>query len=171
MHRLFIICGSPGSGKSTYARELAKEQRAVLLDIDTCTERLVQIGLHGMQRNPDDRDSDFYKHRFRTPVYETLYEIAQENLPLINVVLVAPFTKEIRNSAWPSEIEAKLGTSVEVHYLYCDPDKRRQRLASRGKPRDLAKLSNWERYLTYYGEEQAPEFPHTFVDTTNRPAS
>ncbi len=168
--KIHIVCGSPGSGKSTYGRQLAQKQGATLLDIDTCTERLVQLGLHGMQRNPDDRDSEFYKHRFRGPVYDTLFEIAQENLAWMNVVVVAPFTREIRNASWPTELQSKLGVSVEVHYLFCCPEERRQRLACRGKARDLAKLSNWERYLEYYGEEKAPEFSHTFVDTTSRPA-
>lgn len=166
MQRLIIVCGSPGSGKSTYGKDLAQKLHAVLLDIDTCTERLVQIGLRGMQKNPDDRDSDFYKQRFRGPVYDTLFEIAQENLAWVSVVVVAPFTREIRSSAWLTELEARYKVPVDVHYLYCSPEARRQRLAARGKARDLSKLSNWERYLTYYGEEKPPEFPHTFVDTT-----
>ena len=45
MHTSYIVCGSPGAGKSTYARQLAASRSATLLDIDTVTERLVETGL------------------------------------------------------------------------------------------------------------------------------
>ena len=40
-----IVCGTPGSGKTTYARRLVTSRMATLLDIDSATERLVRVGL------------------------------------------------------------------------------------------------------------------------------
>ena len=158
MHTTYIICGSPGAGKSTYARKLAAIQHAVLLDIDTATERLVRVALRESRRDPDDRDSDYFK-----PIYETLFDIARENIPFQNVVVVGPFTKELREPDWPSKLSQTLGGPVEVHYVSCPPEIRKRRLAQRGDARDLAKLQVWEVYVQYY-EERQPVFEHVLVD-------
>jgi predicted kinase len=132
MHTTYIVCGSPGAGKSTYARELASTRQAALLDIDTVTERLVRIALRESGRSQDDRDSDYFKRTFREPLYEVLFDIARENLPFLDVVVVGPFTKELRDPDWPSKLEKILGGPVEVHYVSCPPQVRRQRLDGAG---------------------------------------
>ncbi len=77
MHTAFIVCGSPGAGKSTYARRLAEERYAALLDIDTTTERLIQVALRESGHDPDDRDSEYFKRTFREPIYATLFDITR----------------------------------------------------------------------------------------------
>ena len=168
MGRVFIICGNPGSGKSTYGQALSKSRGAVLLDIDFSTERLIRLFLSESGHNPDDRDSAYFKHTFRQPIYDTLFDIARENLPWIDVVIVGPFTREIRNADWPSELRERLGCPVEIHYVYCRPDVRRARLIHRGNRRDEMKLRDWNNYLKYYGDEKPPEFPHVFIDTSDK---
>lgn len=167
MHTSYIVCGSPGSGKSTYARQLAAARHAALLDIDTVTERLVRIALVQSGRSQDDRDSGYFKRSFREPVYETLFDIARENLPFLDTVIVGPFTKEIKDPDWPSTLYQVLGSSIEVHYVQCAHEIRRRRLAHRGDARDLAKLNDWENYIQYYGDESPPVFEHVLVDGTN----
>jgi predicted kinase len=164
MHTAFIVCGTPGSGKTTYARRLVADRRASLLDIDTVTERLVRIALAESGRSPDDRDSDYFKRTFREPIYETLFDIARENLPVQDVIVVGPFTREIANPDWPATLAAYLGSPVAVHYVKCAPAIRRSRLASRGDARDLAKLEDWDNYIRYYGDERPPVFEHVMVD-------
>lgn len=163
MNTTYLVCGSPGAGKSTYARKLAATRHAVLLDIDTATERLVQLALRESGHNPDDRDSDYFKQTFREPIYETLFDIARENTPFEEAVIVGPFTKELRDPDWPSKLSQALDGPVEVHYVSCPPEIRRQRLAQRGDARDLAKLQDWEKYIQYY-EERQPVFEHVWVD-------
>ena len=163
MHITYIVCGSPGAGKTTYARKLASAQHAVLLDIDTVTERLVRVALRESGRDPDDRDSDYFKRTFREPIYETLFDIARENIPFQEVVVVGPFTKELRESDWPSKLSKTLRGPVEVHYVSCPPEIRKRRLVQRENPRDLAKLQDWENYIQYY-EEHQPVFEHVLVD-------
>ena len=105
-----------------------------------------------------------FKRTYREPIYETLFDIARENLPFQDVVIVGPFTREISNPEWPSQLALTLGGAVEVHYVYCTPEVRRQRLARRGDARDLAKLEDWEKHLRYYGDESPPAFEHVPVD-------
>lgn len=163
MHTTYIVCGSPGAGKTTYAKKLASTHHAILLDIDTATERLVRLALRESGHDPDDRDSDYFKRTFREPIYETLFDMARENIPFQDAVVVGPFTKELRDPDWPSKLSQTLGGAVEVHYVSCPPEIRRRRLAQRGNPRDLAKLRDWENYIQYY-EERQPVFEHVWVD-------
>ena len=166
MRKAYIVCGSPGSGKSHYGRQLASERHAVLLDIDSVTERLVRAGLTLAQKDPEDRDSGTFKETFRLPIYDTLFDIARENLPWNNVVIVGPFTQELQNPEWPSELSKKLENPVEVHYVYCAPEIRKERLSRRANPRDNAKLRDWQHHIQYYGTEEPPNFPHVYIDTS-----
>ena len=166
MHTTYIVCGSPGAGKTTYAKKLASERGAALLDIDTATERLVRIALRETGHDPDDRDSEYFKRNYREPIYGTLFDIARENNPFQEVVVVGPFTKELRDPDWPAKLSQSLGGPVEVHYVYCHPEERKRRLENRGNPRDLAKLQDWENYIQYY-DESPPVFEHVLVGGLN----
>jgi len=163
MHITYIVCGALGAGKSTYARKLASERGAALLDIDTVTERLVRLALRESERDPDDRDSGYFKRTFREPIYDTLFDIARENIPYQGVVIAGPFTKEMRDPDWPAKLSQSLGGPVEVHYIHCPPDECKRRLAGRGNPRDLAKLRDWENYIQYYNESP-PVFEHVLIE-------
>ena len=167
MKTSYIICGSPGAGKSTYARHLASLKRAMVLDIDAVTEPLVQLALKNSGRSPDDRDSSYFKKTYREPIYETLFSIARENLLVLDVVIVGPFTKELRDSDWPSKLKETLSGPVEVHYVQCPPETCKQRLEKRSNPRDVAKLGDWENYIKYYGGKILPAFDHILVDGAN----
>ncbi|MCP4178524.1 MAG: ATP-binding protein [bacterium] len=165
-NKLIIVCGSPASGKTTYGKRIAAKKKAAFLDIDTVSEDLVKIALAESGRDKNDRDSEYYKNTFRMPVYETLFNIAEENILWTNVVVAGPFTKEIRNPLWVENLQEKFKTEVEVHYVYCKPEIRLERIKDRGESRDLNKLENWEQFNKYYGKEEVPAFFHTFVDNS-----
>lgn len=167
MSKVYIICGSPASGKTTYGKKLAKEKRATFIDIDQSTERLVRLALSKSGRNEYDRDSKYFKENFREPIYQTLFDIAKDNLDWTNVVLVGPFTQEIRLKNWPEILVKELGGEVEIHYVYCNSEVRYNRMLGRKSKRDKAKLSDWESFNKYYGDEKPPEFKHVFIDTSN----
>jgi predicted kinase len=164
MPKAIIVCGTPGSGKTTHARQLTAASAATLLDIDTVTERLVKVGLAAAGHSADDRDSDYFKRTYREAIYQALFDIARDNLPYHDVVITGPFTREIKDPNWPAQLAVELGCPVVVHYVRCPPDIRRQRLGLRGDDRDQAKLQDWDRYIEYYGEEQPPVFVHVLVD-------
>ena len=167
MPKAIIVCGTPGSGKTTHAKQIAANSAVTLLDIDTVTERLVKIGLVESGRSQDDRDSEYFKRTYREPIYQALFDIARENLVFHDVVIVGPFTKEIQDPDWLAKLSTELGSTVEVHYVQCLPEIRRQRLAVRGDARDRAKLEDWDRYIKYYGDEHPPVFEHVLVDGVN----
>lgn len=166
MNKACIVCGSPAVGKSTYGTTLAKSRRAVLLDVDTCTELLVQTSLRSLGHSPDDRDSVFFKETFREPIYRTLFNIARENLQWQNVVIVGPFTREIRDARWPETLKRILGAEVEIHYLTCDLAERKRRMEQRNNPRDIFKLKDWPNHIKYFGDESPPVFEHVLINTS-----
>lgn len=162
MARLVVVCGPAGAGKSTYARKLAAETGACLLDSDTVTEPVVRAGMALGGLDPDDRDSSEYRRAFRDPVYECLFAVAAENLPSCEVILVGPFTSEVRDPEWPDRLRERFGVAVEVVYVWADDDERRRRIEARGNPRDASKLADWEGFLAQ-SRSTRPIFPHRMV--------
>jgi dephospho-CoA kinase len=162
---LTIVCGNAGVGKSTFARKLARQEGALLLDIDTASEQLVQAGLGALGLDPDDRDSPRYKQIYRTAIHDTLFALAQENLGHLSCIVVAPFTQERRDPSFLETIQNQLKTEVRVFYLTCDEEIRRQRIRSRMNPRDRSKLEDWSSYAQAGVDATPPPFLHHFVDT------
>jgi len=170
MHRspsATIICGNAGVGKTTLARQRATELGATLIDIDTCTERLAKVALRAKGLDPEDRDSTPYKQLLRDAVYETLFDIAAENLKHHSCIIVGPFTRERLLPDWPQVLESRLEAAVHIVYVHCDEDVRRARIVRRGNPRDARKLMDWPAYATLGRDDRRPPFPHEWVDTTD----
>lgn len=167
MKTLHIVMGPPGVGKTTYGTKLAVELRAAFVDIDTATEAVVRAGLELAKQSIDDRDSPLFKATFREPIYETLFAIALNNLSHLDVVITGPFTKESRDSNWLETLESNVWGNIKVHFLTCETETRRQRLKSRGNPRDHAKLADWDNSIPYYEEDKRPAFPHHLVNTND----
>ncbi len=147
--KLWIVAGLPGSGKSETARRLTqKEPRAAwcVLDSDMVSERVIKAGLGLAGRDVNDRDSAEYKLTFRDAVYETMYDLAAQNLQCCkNVVLAAPFSTELRDEDWDEKLKTRTGAgSVEVLVVVCSEETRRERMIKRGAERDTAKLKLWE---------------------------
>lgn len=113
----------------------------------------------------DDRDSPYFKQHYREPIYQQLFDIADDNLDHTAVVMTGPFTREIAEVNWPERLSTALNAPVAIHYLYSPPDILHQRLIARGERRDNAKLSRWEEYLRYYQAQNAPRCRHLFIDT------
>lgn len=159
-----MVFGPPASGKTVYAKKLAAELGACLLDSDEVTERMVRAGLELAGCDPDDRHSPEYQRAFRDPVYETLFDLAASNLPNVPVIIAGPFTREAGEADWPQRLAERIGEEAEFHFIWCPPEIRKQRIIGRGEGRDLPKLAEWERYVATCREE-APVFPHWFVET------
>lgn len=167
-HPAYIVCGNAGAGKSTFAAALCAEKRAVLIDIDNVTERLVKVALRAHGLSEDDRDSPAYKALLREPVYETLFDVAELNLPRLPCVIVGPFTRERRAADWPRRLELRLRTEVVIYHVFCSTEQRRERIERRGNPRDQGKLVDFTAYARD-GEDPAElPFPHHRIDTTLR---
>lgn len=141
MHKLTIVCGAPAVGKSTHARELAARTGAVLLDSDTVTDRMIQTAHRAAGLDPYDRDSALYKATYREAVYETLFDIAVENLPHSDVIIAGPFTTERQDQqGWRKELEGRFGCVVEIVEIVCDEETRLRQMRERNAPRDAGKF-------------------------------
>lgn len=162
---IHLVLGPPAAGKTTYARQLADQLGAVLLDSDEVAERLVRAGLALAGLDPDDRDSPAYKSAFRDAVYETLFDLAKSHADRLPVVIVGPFTREGGDASWPDRLKQRLGSRPEFHFAWCDPSTRKSRIEARGVTRDLPKLADWETYISTCRED-APSFPHHWIDTS-----
>jgi len=125
---------------------------------------VVRAGMKAAGLNPTDRDSLQYKTIFRDAVYECLFETAAENLTHLSVVLVGPFTRELQDAQWPQRLAERLGVEPTIWFLTCADDVRRERIATRGNPRDQAKLKEWKQYVAQ-GSPAPPAFRVSRIET------
>jgi len=116
--RLIVICGLPGSGKTTVAKRLAQEVPAVRLSPDEWKHAL---GI------------DYYDDAARVRLEEQLWTLAQELLGLGQSVIM-------ENGFWAREERDELrlaarglGAAVELHYLAAPVDELWQRLQLRNE--------------------------------------
>jgi len=116
--RLILICGLPGSGKTTFAKQLAQEVRAVRLSPDEWKHAL---GI------------DYYDEEARVRLEDRLWLLAHELLTLEQSVIM-------ENGFWAREERDELrlagrtlGATVELHYLDEPVEELWRRLERRNK--------------------------------------
>jgi predicted kinase len=116
--RLILICGLPGSGKTTLAKRLAPEVRAVRL----CTDEWKH-----------DLGIDYYDEPARVRLEARLWRLGRELLELGQSVLM-------ENGFWGREerdelrlAARRLGVPVQLHYLDAPVDELWRRLQRRNQ--------------------------------------
>ena len=116
--RLILICGLPGSGKTTLAKQLAQDVRAVRLSPDEWKHAL---GI------------DYYDGEARVRLEDRLWRLAQELLTLGQSVIM-------ENGFWAREERDELrlagralGATVELHFLDAPVEESWRRLELRNK--------------------------------------
>lgn len=182
-----VVCGDAGVGKTTYGKRLARSLGAAIVDIDTCTEAVVQAGLRLAGMNEGDRDSPSFKSAFRLPIHNALFAIARDQLhdAQIPVVLVAPLTQERKRADFVEFLEQRLaaasssldqngggGVHVRVHvvHIVCDAEVRRKRIVARGNPRDALKFASDYFKQVPGGEGEVLPCVHSRVSTSSAAA-
>jgi predicted kinase len=158
-----LVCGPPGSGKSTVGALTARRLGAALLDLDTATAGLVAV-ISSMDGS-DDLDDPRLVRLTRAARYETLTCLAEDNLAVgTSVVMVAPFTTERRDPGAWAALESRLavvGARASMVWLRISAGDVLRRVERRGAERDLAKQGrDWAAGL----DLAPPAVPHLEVD-------
>jgi predicted kinase len=123
MPTLFMICGLPGSGNTTLARQIESEQRALRLSPDEWMARIVGEG---------------YDEARRAAVESVQWEIAGRLLALgIDVILENGFWSRSERDGFKARARA-LGAETKLYFLDVDRNELLRRLALRNValPRD-----------------------------------
>jgi predicted kinase len=133
------VAGIPGSGKSTIGRALAGGLHAVLLDQDTATNPLM-ARIAELVGAGDDLDHPGMRGAVREARYRCLIDVAAENVSLgSDVVMVAPFTSEVRDpTAWAAMTAVLPVAQVRLVWVRISPAAAAERRRARGMPRDVA---------------------------------
>jgi predicted kinase len=162
--RPVLISGAPGTGKSTLAAALAPRLGAAVLDLDVATGPLTAVvsNLVGAADLSDPRIARLT----RTPRYETLFALAEDNLRAgIPVVMVAPFSTERTADGWQGVVRRLRPYAADpvLVWLHLSDADLVDRLGRRNAVRDTAKTANPSAYLAAI-DRAPPAAPHIALD-------
>jgi len=120
MATLFLICGLPGAGKTTFAKQLEVSRSALRLSPDEWITRILE-----------DPSDTVELDRLRDPVESLQWDVAQKALSLgVNVILENGFWARQERTMFQSKARA-LGVNVELHFLDVPKDELWSRLNKR----------------------------------------
>jgi predicted kinase len=129
--RLILLCGLPGSGKTTLARSLEAKLHAIRLSADDWMQAL---------------SVDLYDHRMREKIEQLQWKIGRELLTH-GLTIIIEWGTWGRSERDALRIGARtLDAAVELHYLSAPPDilwERIQRRNLEDPPIQKADLFQW----------------------------
>jgi predicted kinase len=140
--RLVIICGLPGSGKTTLAKCLEQSLRAVRLAPDEWMDAL-SINLYDLES--------------RARIEALQWKLAKELLMLGLVVIIEWGTWGKFERDTLREGARKLGAAVELHYLSAPPEVLFERIQRRGRENPPIKredIIQWAELIEVPTEEE-----------------
>lgn len=166
--RIVFVGGYPGSGKSEFARTLARATNWAVLDKDTIARPLIEPALEDLGETVNDRESDTYLTRIRPREYEALEGVVNDNVEVGNsAIATAPYLREFTDKAWLERVIARADTyNADCTFVWvrCSLDTMLMYLRRRGAGRDTAKLANWDQYSANLDVDFRPSVPHVVID-------
>jgi predicted kinase len=155
MPTLIAFAGLPGTGKTTVARELAKQIGAVYLRIDTIEQAL--------------RNSRPFKGEIEDAGYRAAIALAEENLAQgLNVVTDAVNPLTITRDAFAMAATNTGATLLEVELICSDQAEHRRRIETRSADIDGHKLPTWRDVESREYEPWTRD--HLLIDTAHHTA-
>lgn len=168
-----FICGHAGTGKTTLGQAVLKDYLKTagarswcLLDKDTLYGRYSAAVMQTLTGDPHDRDSPIYLQHLREPEYQSLLDVAREQLALgISVLIVAPFSREVRDGCLFDATWLNLPDLTQLHWVWVQvPESVAQaRITARANPRDDYKLAHWEDYRQRLFEPDSTRHPELLI--------
>jgi len=149
-----LIAGAAGSGKSILGEALARAGSAVLLDLDTLTNPLLEALADANVFGDRHWNDPLLRSIVRPARYAALRNAISAQSG--RVVAVAPWSAELAGGTEWAALSAALGGSPHVIWLRADP----QLLASRRARRAL------DRDAHVVDAAAAPVVPHLELDAT-----
>lgn len=151
MKRLILVTSPPASGKTYISKQLAKAlKHVVYLDKDTLIPLSHQI--FNVANAEVNRSSDFFEEHIRNYEYDAVLALAMEALEYEDIVLInAPFTREIRDTAFIDNLKKQLvdkNARLTVVWVMTDVNVVKERMIQRNSSRDTWKLENWDEYIS-----------------------
>ncbi len=152
MSTLFLICGLPGSGKTTLAKELEISECALRL----CPDEWIAALLNDPTDIPE-------LDRLREPVESLQWEIAKRALVLgTNVILENGFWSREERMRFRAQAQ-KLGAHVELRFLDVPRDELWSRLSKRNMDLPPGTFIIMEEQLDLWSGWFEPPTPDEFI--------
>jgi len=136
---LIVFAGLPGTGKSSLARAVAREARAVYLDKDTIKDCVITLAREMKLAGGQDLAGPLS--------YELLVDLARDNLSLgLSVVLDSPagyrvFREKVSKLTQGGKAELKL-----IECICTDETMLRERVETRGRELPPHRTQDWATY-------------------------
>ena len=150
---LIILGGLPGTGKTTIARELARQVGAVHLRIDSIEQALLDSGCLSP---PIDKAG-----------YVAAYAVAGDNLGIGRTVIADSVNAlSITRDAWLAVAKRAAVSAIEVEILCSDVEEHKRRVETRIADIPGLKLPTWQAVISreYHPWNRA----HTMIDTAGK---
>ena len=160
MTKLFVVAGPAASGKSEFARALAKKFNLFWIDLDDDIEERIAANKALIEKIGME---EFLKEQ-RPIRYKELLDKANKALKSgQSTVISAPFTAEVTSqSNWDSQFSSftELGIKPILYWIATEPEVRRERMLNRASLRDK------EKEISYKFEAITPVVPCISIDGT-----
>jgi energy-coupling factor transporter ATP-binding protein EcfA2 len=165
---VWVVAGPPGAGKSTLATALAGllQPPPAVLDKDTLFSGFVAEVLSAHGRAHGEREGPWYDEHVKVHEYAGMAAAAaQVRVAGCPVVLVAPYTGQLRDPArWAELVAAVGGEPVRLVWVASDAATLRRRIVGRGRSRDGGKLAGFDAFVARVAPGTPPVVPHLAID-------